>query len=1832
MAAGQAAGSMAGFAIPGGLASTGAARVAQMLAWGQRGTRIMRTAGMVAGGSGFESLIEGALHYQDVIDDGGTPDDASEQAARVAAQHFALTASTSGLAYGLPAATSTAGKLLQRGFQAVVESGQEAGQEAISNVAAGRPWQEHAANAAIVGLIAGPVTGVALERLSAAAAGPTVDRSGTDSGSVAPPTTQPTGRRDRIRQDLYEPPVRPVSPGSAAPVAPPDAVTTPTEAGNTAPDAVAEPHDYSSTQIMLPPDVSRDVSRLAAAIPNEDLAEDGREDAPHITVKYGLHDRPEVLENVTELLAGEPPITVTLGETSFFPNGESGNGDVVKLDVSSPDLRRLNAKIGDALPHTDTYPVYKPHATVAYVKTGLGEKYAGDATLKGRTVEIDRIVFAAANGQETEIPLRGRGSGSSPGSATTVTAQVQPAFSRADAETASVVASASSTADTTAVTRGTVDQGAGLPGVESERREARTWPESAGVFPQRQATQAPARTGQQRRVQSRARARQADADQLYAQVEADAVTQDSAVDRATLRREYDDRLAFLDAGEEFRAGTGRDPDVLLRAVAQAGGIGADPTFPGEVAWLREFADLATGDRSTGRVVAGVGGVFNKQGRPLSDIVESLQQDPQFSHIETADDLIEELVSAARGRGAAAPLTLAELSNAGIVRGTRWWDDAGDASFNVAEIEAPKESQPDLPGSAEIVAATSQQPQFDAPFSLQPDADTRRDIQPSLPETDDHTTSALPSRDLPDGPLPFRSRALKGAEEQALTPVAASQLRPDKVAKKLAAAINNIPVLVGKTARHRARALFKEPGLVRTQVAGDLHAQLHEIGHALDLIVMRWSAHHVRDDIARELTHIGEPTSLPSYSAPKRRREGVAEYTRRWLMDEDLTALREAAPDFTRVFEAFVAGGGPVARAFADGREQIQHFLWLSGAEQLETMIDMGDRSAGQILDDLGGRFFGTYDDPRTAFDKVVAVTSDDEYRLWQMEVATKGHRDIHPAESVYWSFRTLRGSAGKAQEFLYGNILGVDGRVIGPGLYNAIKPGIRKYRKLAHFFAAQRAQRAHERGHDTGFSDEAIAAGVDYGKDPDIAAAAKGYGEFRRAFLTYAVERGILTPEMRRLWEQKWGDTYVPFHWVGNTVQGTGRPGPKQNARWPWRRFPKEKFLPIDDPIRATVQDVFRVVGAAEENARMNELLDLAGTVHTDNPRRRAWIELLPAEQSPVRFNLSQVRKDIVEDLGKHGIKVPDSVTLDPTFLDRFATIWQPHTVAQGGTRYITAIGRDGKRRWGLVHDEGIWDMLVKKESAAVHAIVATLQPAARLLRSTATLNLPFMVRNVIRDVASAKFYNPTGFSFWRDWTGGVASILTKDDSWQRFMASGAAQSTFNAQDRNLLKREVGRLGTTGVRRFLDQTVFHPFDGLAALREITEYATRVGAVRRHLRTAGHLDEAMMRHIGVIGREVTQDFSKMGSAVREWNKTTAFLGARIGGWTRAMEEARVRPALLSRRVAPYFVLSLALWALHQDDDEFDEVPGWERATYHHIPVPQELRDEGWGPFVRIPRPFEFGDMSNWAEAFLDWKVREDKEFKDRLPFTGGVNSLKELMLLMVPNLLLPPLEVTTNHDTFRERSIVSPFDDGLDPALQYNRWTSETAKRLGRVMDASPAKIDHMIYGYTAGLGRAAVEQADRLFTASGYQEPSRGIESWPGVRAIYGGSSLATSSASINQFYEELERLEGAAGSIRRYIGSGETATAAKVAASNGLTTRLVGERIEVTSPRRTALNDAREALRDRKAEMDRIYKSQTMSSAEKRRALDRLVEGMVNITRVSLGKSTMTRTTRRRD
>lgn len=173
--------------------------------------------------------------------------------------------------------------------------------------------------------------------------------------------------------------------------------------------AEKETYDYTCTMAYLPKDLSEKVLKIALEIGDANLYDPkdedhrfGRENEPHITVKFGTHtDDPE---DIKEALKDMWPAKVTLGRISTFKNEDC---DVIKIDVISDDLAEANKRISKKCKCTDTHPEYKPHITIAYVTKGSCEYLEGMKNLDGVEVVFDEFAFQGKTGNRTMIPLLG---------------------------------------------------------------------------------------------------------------------------------------------------------------------------------------------------------------------------------------------------------------------------------------------------------------------------------------------------------------------------------------------------------------------------------------------------------------------------------------------------------------------------------------------------------------------------------------------------------------------------------------------------------------------------------------------------------------------------------------------------------------------------------------------------------------------------------------------------------------------------------------------------------------------------------------------------------------------------------------------------------------------------------------------------------------------------------------------------------------------------------------------------------------------------------------------------------------------------------------------------------------------------------------------------------------------------------------------------------------------------------------------------------------------------------------------------------------------------------
>lgn len=163
----------------------------------------------------------------------------------------------------------------------------------------------------------------------------------------------------------------------------------------------AQDKKYACAYIPIEGELRDKVLALAKQVPDEMLAEKGREDQPHCTILYGITENYPSF--VADLLSRfKRPIRFGLGRVSVFEQDEY---DVLKVDVASPDLLFLNALLRANLENEQEFKQYVPHATLAYVKKGQGGAIARALEGINEMGESSTVIFSDKDRTKTTISL-----------------------------------------------------------------------------------------------------------------------------------------------------------------------------------------------------------------------------------------------------------------------------------------------------------------------------------------------------------------------------------------------------------------------------------------------------------------------------------------------------------------------------------------------------------------------------------------------------------------------------------------------------------------------------------------------------------------------------------------------------------------------------------------------------------------------------------------------------------------------------------------------------------------------------------------------------------------------------------------------------------------------------------------------------------------------------------------------------------------------------------------------------------------------------------------------------------------------------------------------------------------------------------------------------------------------------------------------------------------------------------------------------------------------------------------------------------------------------------
>lgn len=923
---------------------------------------------------------------------------------------------------------------------------------------------------------------------------------------------------------------------------------------------------------------------------------------------------------------------------------------------------------------------------------------------------------------------------------------------------------------------------------------------------------------------------------------------------------------------------------------------------------------------------------------------------------------------------------------------------------------------------------------------------------------------------------------------------------------------------------------------------DLDTLSHEVGHHISNTER--SVRTLMQTYDREL--LRPPFAHPAYAKAnkaKRTEEGFAEYIRLYLTDRAQAAA--AAPGFTGAFEAFLNANPKYKEPIAELTRRIT-------ANRSAAPEDMILGKVGRPKATIGELIAGHTD--QKARDKLVYEFLD----RWKplSRVVEDLQPGILPHKNPYIAARLLAGDAAMVEDWLvrwtipFDTAKRLDRANFGKPLMAILEPVMKDEatsRKFAAYLIARQANELSPRDMENLYTPAEIRAGLTL-HTPQFEAVADELAQFHDQLLQYRVDAGILTPELADKFRQF--EYFAPFFRMAEGFQ----PDSPASGHGITIHRRKGGTANLRDVIENTIESTARTIRAANRNHVVQLLADLVRKV----PGSGDWAELVPIPQTALTLQT----KAIIEKLEEQGVTVDTSMAQNlaaqQTFFQR-----KPLTNEKKG---IYIFMQDGKYKALKINDEQLWNTLNRMEPQEIGLLLSMFSFPARIARAGIVLTPQFMESNFFRDTLAAAMQSKTRFlPVISNITGSAKALEIRhgskilkqmSDSAVFYRALGGAYPDMWHEDSEDMKALIARIAKrTGWARHLILTpagVIRLIEKAGGAIEAGPRISEFEGVRRDELAKGTspVDAALMATFA--GREVSTDFAQHGAnqTLRTIARTTLFLNPAIQGLRKAgktMSGMEGKSALFKVMMTGGTMMlgSILLYLANRDEDWYKEIEDWERNTYWHFKIGDEI--------YRLMKPFEYGLFyASIPEAMTEHVIKHNgPDLRDRI--TQGIGMV--LGFRVVPHVPSVLMQWAYNYDDFLNRRIVPDAQSKMEPDLQRGDRSSVTARVLakgtnqvgqaleaagydsmGNLVKTSPTNTDWLTRQLFGGLGQYVVMASDQTLRLLGDYpaEPTNRWQSWPIVnRFIHNPDTPQT--RQITQFYKDLENIRRQAASVKQY-------------------------------------------------------------------------------------------------
>lgn len=392
-----------------------------------------------------------------------------------------------------------------------------------------------------------------------------------------------------------------------------------------------------------------------------------------------------------------------------------------------------------------------------------------------------------------------------------------------------------------------------------------------------------------------------------------------------------------------------------------------------------------------------------------------------------------------------------------------------------------------------------------------------------------------------------------------------------------------------------------------------------------------------------------------------------------------------------------------------------------------------------------------------------------------------------------------------------------------------------------------------------------------------------------------------------------------------------------------------------------------------------------------------------------------------------------------------------------------------------------------------------------------------------------------------------------------------------------------------------------------ALSKLDAFATQSDTSTRSVLYNMYRDKGMSHIEALMGSLESMNFSRRGASpsMQVMSMMVPFFNAQIQGLDVIYRAARghslfenemdVQRKLLVRG-GMMMAATIAYAAAMQDDEAYKNASEEVRANNYFVRLP------GMSEPLKLPIPFELG---------YAFKAIPELIFNVAAGTTSTSGATKALAGLAydtvpfgLPQAIKPTVEVVTNHSFFGGRPITGPREAGLDVDQQFRQNTTELAKLLGKNGVVSPLQIEHLVRGYTGGMGILLMQLTNVVLRPlTDADAPARSTSKLSEMPLIGPLFQPSDGRGFIDEAYAIAEEFNQKSRTYKNLVESGKKAEAAAYA--QRYANEIAGSSIAG-------------ALRQRMGEFAKYRRAvqahPTMTSAEKRASLDALKQAEIRL------------------